>query len=205
MGQKQHMLLAQANEDLNQFVTALPRSDLFWILTIFLLVNLTWIDWQLGTKTKKSEHPRKHVEKATFGDVDGPNSRLLATYPNLACLERFIISPFRQYIAVLACSFALAAHILETCSITLVMIQSSMWVLKATYPQWKPYTLGFILYSPLPALMVAGWYGTFKLCTFCLSWQLKYIYTLLEFRPVSPPTSKEKESSPEDKEQMGID
>ncbi|KAM0346195.1 hypothetical protein ACHAPU_005617 [Fusarium lateritium] len=113
------------------------ESDLFWALAIFILVNFWW--------------STKHVD-ATPDKDKKPEDK-----PPSLWLEERVTSRLRQYVAVFICSLAFPLQLLHGSWVLKSAWRISFGLVKRTYPSVKPRILGFIIYSPITAVILAGW------------------------------------------------
>ncbi|KAM5360692.1 hypothetical protein ACJZ2D_013570 [Fusarium nematophilum] len=100
-------------------------------------------------------------------------------------LQPHITSFPRKVLAITACSLVVLAQLLEGSWILRTTWRFTVSALKATYPRWKPWVLGFVVYSPVTGVILATWAGVLFTGVFVVVMQVIYIIDLCELEPGS--------------------
>ena len=113
------------------------RSDLFWTLAAFIFVNCWWSAKQVDSfDTTPSEQPVK---------------------PSRFWLKYRITSRLYKYIVFLLCSLILPLHLLHGSWVLKSAWRITFGLVNRTYPAMRPRILGFLIYSPITAVILLGW------------------------------------------------
>ncbi|KAF5002997.1 hypothetical protein FDECE_10432 [Fusarium decemcellulare] len=165
-------------------------SDVFWLLAIAIVINAFWVNRQvdlfdeLSNDNKKSENAAKEGDKALNEPLSGNSPKSTASLNRYKYwLQPHLTSRFRQYFAMFLCSLVIPVQLLHGTWVVLTTWRLTVAILKSTYPQIKPRLLGFLLYSPLTAVLLFAWAIVLGTGVFLVILQLLYVLKLRELKP----------------------
>lgn len=115
-----------------------------------------------------------------------------STRYNFEWLRPHITSRIRQILAITIYSVVLLLQLLEGSWILKTVWRLTVATLKGTYPRMKPYILGFILYSPVTAFILAVWWGVLLMGMLLVVSQFQCVLQLSELQ-LNPTPSDESE------------
>ncbi|KAI0127383.1 hypothetical protein BJ170DRAFT_625162 [Xylariales sp. AK1849] len=160
-------------------------SDTFWVLAIIIGINAYWTNRQVelfdkfGNEIKATEAP----DNAVDGYSCGSEPRTAPPKQYRWWLQPYITSRPRRILAIIICGLVLPIQLLEGYWVLQTAWRLTAATLKATYPHMKPYILGFVLYLPVLAILLAAWVAVLAMGVFMVSLQLLYVLKLRELRP----------------------
>ncbi|QPC70846.1 hypothetical protein HYE68_001598 [Fusarium pseudograminearum] len=145
------------------------QSDVFWTLAILILVNCWW-----------------SAKQVDFFDSTADEQAKISPRPSVFWLRYRITSRIRQYVVFLICSFVLPLHLLHGSWVLKSAWRISFGLVNRTYPTLKPRMLGFLLYSPLTAVILLGWAIVLGLGVIIVGTQFLLIRNLWAMTPYDP-------------------
>ncbi|KIL87600.1 hypothetical protein FAVG1_09308 [Fusarium avenaceum] len=151
------------------------KSDLFWTLAILIIVNFWWSTKQVDAFPEKGKEPDTTAPQPGFW------------------LNQRITSRLRQYLALLVCTLAFPLQLLHGSWVLKSAWRITFGLLKRTYPSIKPRILGFIIYSPITAVVLAGWAAVLGFGIVIIATQILVWAKLWEMKPSTPSTSRPKQ------------
>ncbi|KAL6916517.1 hypothetical protein ACHAPO_011244 [Fusarium lateritium] len=158
------------------------QSDVFWTLAILILVNCWW-----------------SAKQVDFFDSTPEEQAKISPRPSVFWLRYRINSRLRQYLIFLLASLVLPLHLLHGSWVLKSAWRITFGLVNRTYPSIKPRMLGFVLYSPLTAVILLGWAIVLGLGVIIVGTQILLILNLWSMTPHDPssttPSLKVKEST----------
>jgi hypothetical protein len=148
------------------------KSDLFWTLAVLILVNFWWSTKQVDSFPEKGDVPDTAPPQPGFW------------------LKQRITSRLRQYLALLVCSLAFPLQLLHGSWVLKSAWRITFGLVKRTYPSIKPRILGFIIYSPITAVILAGWAVVLSMGVFIIATQILLWIKLWQMKPSTTSTSR---------------
>ncbi|KAF5238522.1 hypothetical protein FAUST_5579 [Fusarium austroamericanum] len=145
------------------------QSDVFWTLAILILVNCWW-----------------SAKQVDFFDSTPDEQAKISPRPSVFWLRYRITSRLRQYAVFLICSLFLPLHLLHGSWVLKSAWRISFGLVNRTYPTLKPRMLGFLLYSPLTAVILLGWAIVLGLGVIIVGTQFLLIRNLWVMTPYDP-------------------
>ncbi|KAM0560058.1 hypothetical protein ACHAPJ_004017 [Fusarium lateritium] len=118
-------------------------SDVFWSFAILIIANFWWSAKQLDS----------------FPDNEKEAKEQAAAPPKQSgfWLKDRITSRLRQYLALLVTSLIIPLQLLHGSWVLKSAWRITFGLVRRTYPSIKPRMLGFIIYSPVTAIILLGW------------------------------------------------
>ncbi|KAM0304385.1 hypothetical protein HYE67_001945 [Fusarium culmorum] len=145
------------------------QSDVFWTLAILILVNCWW-----------------SAKQVDFFDSTADEQAKISPRPSVFWLRYRITSRLRQYAVFLICSLFLPLHLLHGSWVLKSAWRISFGLVNRTYPTLKPRMLGFLLYTPLTAVILLGWAIVLGLGVIIVGTQFLLIRNLWVMTPYDP-------------------
>ncbi|KAI6774309.1 hypothetical protein HG531_001158 [Fusarium graminearum] len=145
------------------------QSDVFWTLAILILVNCWW-----------------SAKQVDFFDSTADEQAKISPRPSVFWLRYRITSRLRQCAVFLICSLFLPLHLLHGSWVLKSAWRISFGLVNRTYPTLKPRMLGFLLYSPLTAVISLGWAIVLGLGVIIVGTQFLLIRNLWVMTPYDP-------------------
>ncbi|KAM0193336.1 hypothetical protein ACHAPI_007648 [Fusarium lateritium] len=141
------------------------KSDLFWTVAVLILVNFWWSTKQVDSFPEKGEKTDTAPPQPGFW------------------LNQRITSRLRQYLALLVCTLAFPLQLLHGSWVLKSAWRITFGLVKRTYPSIKPRILGFIIYSPITAVVLTGWVVVLACGSLIIGTQVLLWVKLLQMQP----------------------
>ncbi|GKU22996.1 unnamed protein product [Fusarium langsethiae] len=145
------------------------QSDVFWTLAVLILANCWW-----------------SAKQVDFFDSTADEQAKISPRPSGFWLKHRITSRLRQYLVFLLCSLVLPLHLLHGSWVLKSAWRISFGLINRTYPSIKPRMLGFLLYSPLTAVILLGWAVVLGFGVIILGTQYLLVCNLWKMTPYDP-------------------
>ncbi|KAF4962573.1 hypothetical protein FSARC_9351 [Fusarium sarcochroum] len=144
-------------------------SDVFWSFAFLIIANFWWSAKQLDSfpddENKSKEQPTASPKQSGFWLKDRLTSRL------------------RQYLALLVTSSVIPLQLLHGSWVLKSAWRITFGLVRRTYPSIRPRMLGFVIYSPVTAIILLGWVAVLTAGVTFIVTQTLLIIKLWEMKP----------------------
>ncbi|KAL4731725.1 hypothetical protein ACLX1H_000707 [Fusarium chlamydosporum] len=145
------------------------KSDVFWTIAILFLANCWW-----------------SAKQVDFFDSTPAEQAKLSPRPSVFWLKYRITSRLRKYLVFLFCSLLLPLQFFHGSWVLKSAWRITFGLVNRTYPDTRPRMLGFLLYSPLTAVITLGWAVVLGLGLIILGTQVLLLNNLRKMTPYDP-------------------
>ncbi|KAF9767192.1 hypothetical protein IL306_000283 [Fusarium sp. DS 682] len=165
------------------------KSDLFWTLAVLIIANCWWSAKQVDA----FPHEDDQNDKKDGKDTSVVKSSTATPQPRPGFwLKDHITSRLRKYLALLVCTSVFPLLLLHGSWVVKSAWRISFGLVNRTYPSsLKPRMLGFIIYSPIAAIILLAWVAVLSVGVFILATQILLWIKVWEIntnaQPIIPP------------------
>ncbi|KAF5550039.1 hypothetical protein FNAPI_7841 [Fusarium napiforme] len=153
------------------------QSDVFWVFTIFIILDSIWSEQQLFFLRWKDK-----------GQEDTQSSATPPKPPLGMNFKDHITSRLRQYLVLLFCALPILGEIAHGLDVL-----KTVWRLSVSLVQWyypvdtRPFLLGIIMFSPIAIPLLGVWFVVGGAGYGIVSTQIELFVEVWKFKPNARP------------------